>query len=228
MSETKVIPILTGTAQVFLLVKDGCLGLVDSGNRQGIGRIEKAIKSRGLNIKNLRFVFLTHTHFDHTANAAALKQMSDTKIIAHESEAEFLRNGFHPIPNGTSPLYKFIVWMGRKFTTQQFAAFEAVEPDILFTNEMDLSPYGFDARIINTPGHTTGSSSLILGKRAFVGDAAFNLFGIKYPFFANDEGQMMKSWQLLIDLDLDYYYPAHGKRITKLELEKALQKHTRK
>lgn len=215
---------MTGTAQTFLLVQDGKFGLVDSGNRNTEMKVIKAITSRGLNIEDLQFIFLTHTHFDHIGNAAILKKMSGAPIIVHQSEADFLRKGFHPIPSGTSPLYKFIVRMGRKYTSKQFTAFEAVEPDILFNDYMDLSSFSFDARIINTPGHTIGSSSLIFGKRVLVGDTLFNMFGVKYPLFANDEPLLKQSWIQVLELDVDYYYPAHGKRISKEELHKAVKK----
>ena len=224
MKKTKVIPISTGTAQVFLLVQDGKLGLVDSGNRNREARIVKAITSRGMKIQALRFIFLTHTHFDHAGNAAILNKMSGAKIIVHENEADYLRKGFHPIPNGTSPPVKFLVWLGRNLTNKAFSAFEGVEPDDLFDSRFDLQPFGFDAEIIHTPGHTCGSSILVTDRKAFVGDTLFNILGIKYPLFANDEIQLRKSWQQLLGLDVDFYYPAHGKRIKKMELVKAAKK----
>ena len=224
MKKTKVIPILTGTTQVFLIVQEGKFGLIDSGNRNTEKRIVKAITSRGMNIKDLRFIFLTHTHFDHAGNAAALKEMSGSPIIVHQSEADYLRNGFHPIPKGTSPFYRFIVYLGRNLANKKFSAFDAIEPDALFESRLDLQSFGFDAEILHTPGHTSGSSILITDRKAFVGDTVFNIMGIKYPLFANDEMQLLKSWQQLLDLDVDYYYPAHGKRIPKAEFIKAVEK----
>lgn len=227
MKKTKVIPISTGTAQAFLLVQNGKFGLVDSGNRNTEMKVVKAITSRGLKIEDLQFIFLTHTHFDHAGNAATLKKMSGATIIVHQSEADFLRHGFHPIPNGSSPFYRFIVWLGRRIANKQFSAFQAVKADIVFDKHFDLEPFGFNAKIIQTPGHTSGSSTLLVDNKAFVGDTVFNLYGIKYPLFANNQLQLLQSWQYLISLDVDYYYPAHGKRIPKLELDKALEKQTK-
>jgi len=224
MKKTKVIPILTGTAQAFLLIQEGKFGLVDSGNRNTEKRIIKAVTSRGLDMKDLRFIFLTHTHFDHAGNVAVLKEISGAPIIVHQSEVGFLREGFHPIPNGTNPLYKFIVRLGRTFANKKFSSFGAVEADKLFEKCLDLQSFGFDAEIIHTPGHTCGSSILIVDRMAFVGDTVFNIMGIKYPLFANDEMQLLKSWQQLLDLDVDFYYPAHGKRIKKSELVKVVNK----
>lgn len=224
MYKTKVIPILTGTAQTFLLIQNGKFGLVDSGNKNKEKKVVRAMTSRGLKIEDLRFIFLTHTHYDHTGTAASMKKLSGAPIIVHRSEADFLRKGFNPIPNGTNPFTKFIVRMGRKFTKQKFAFFQAAEPDFLFEEEFDLREFGFHGKIIKTPGHTIGSSTLLVDRLAFVGDTLFNVFGAIYPTFANDEIQLKKSWKLLMEMDIDYFYPAHGKRIRKAALIKAAQK----
>ena len=211
-------------SQAFLLIQDGQFGLVDSGNRNTEKQIVKAISSRGLSIHELRFIFLTHTHYDHAGNAAALKKMSNAKIIVHQSEVAYLRSGFHPIPNGTNPFFKMIVSLGRKMAKQAYSAFPAIEADELFDTHFNLQSFGFDAEIIHTPGHTAGSSILVADRKAIVGDTVFHVMGFKYPFFANDEEILGRSWQKLLDLDVDYYYPAHGKRIQKAEFEKAFRK----
>lgn len=224
MKKTKVIPIQTGMSQAFLLIQDGKFGLVDSGDRNTENRVVKAITTRGLEMEDLRFIFLTHTHYDHAGNAALLKKMSNATIIVHQSEADYLRKGFHPIPNGSNAFFRFIVFLGRKLANKAFSAFSAVEPDVLFEHHLDLQTFGFDADIFHTPGHTCGSSILVTDRKAFVGDTLFNVMGIKYPTFANDEEMLHKSWQQLLDLDVDFYYPAHGKRMTKAEFVKASRK----
>ena len=224
MKSRKVIPIQTGMSQAFLLIQDSIFGLVDSGNRNTERKIVKAITSRGLKMENLQFIFLTHTHYDHAGNVAVLKKMSSAKIIVHQSEADYLRKGFHPIPNGTNPAFKFIVFLGRKFTHKAYSSFKAVVPDKLFKDRFDLQEFGIDAKILHTPGHTLGSSILVTDRKAFVGDTVFNVMGFNYPTFANDEAVLQKSWQKLLALDVDFYYPAHGKRIKKAEFVEAFRK----
>lgn len=228
MNKTKVIPILTGTAQVFILIKDGKMGMVDAGNRNTYPKIEKALQSRGINIEDLDFVFLTHTHFDHAGNAAELKDKTGAEIIVHESEADYLSKGFHPIPGGKNWFISWISRLGRTYTAQQFSAYAAVEPDILFSNNFNIRHLGFDAELLHTPGHTEGSSVLVLENKAFVGDTLFNMHGFKYPLFVNDQESLMESWKILADLKVEYYYPAHGKRIKKTELESLFRKYSKK
>jgi hydroxyacylglutathione hydrolase len=53
--------------------------------------------------------------------------------------------------------------------------FDEVEPEILVDEEMDLLEFGVNGRIVHTPGHTSGSISLLLDSgEAFVGDLAIN------------------------------------------------------
>jgi glyoxylase-like metal-dependent hydrolase (beta-lactamase superfamily II) len=101
-----------------------------------------------------------------------------------------------------------------------YSYFPAVEPDITFKKKYDLTEFGVPGEIIHTPGHTAGSSSLIIGNRAFVGDSLFNMMRKIYPPFANNESLLLKSWEKLLDLDVDWYYPAHGKRLSREVVEK--------
>ena len=64
-----------------------------------------------------------------------------------------------------------------------------------------------------------GSSCLIIDQYAFVGDTMFNVFGHIYPPFANNTKALLESWKLLVAENVDYYYPAHGKRLKKNEFE---------
>jgi|AntAceMinimDraft_8_1070364.scaffolds.fasta_scaffold00580_3 glyoxylase-like metal-dependent hydrolase (beta-lactamase superfamily II) len=221
----KILPIQAGVGNCFLVIQNNKFFLVDTGNTGYEEKIIAAITSRGLNPQDLEFIFLTHTHYDHAGSAFALKEKTGAKIIVHESEAQYLIDGFHPIPNGTSPFFKFIIAMGR-INEKSRSAFKAVVPDITFNNILDLKQFDFEGTIIHTPGHTLGSSSLIIDHVAFVGDTMFNIMGKIYPPFANDQDQLIHSWGKLIEFDKKFYYPAHGKRITidKLRL-KLLKKH---
>lgn len=220
---TKVFPIRAGVGHCFLVIQNNKFFLVDSGDSGYEDNIAAAITSRGLKLADLQFIFLTHTHYDHAGSAFAIKEMTGAKIIVHESEAEYLINGFHPIPSGTTPFFKFISIIG-KLRQKSRAAFKAVKPDITFTNELDLQKMGFDAKIIHTPGHTKGSSCLIIDQYAFVGDTMFNIMGKIYPPFANNQDLLIKSWKKLISNNANFYYPAHGKRITIDEFKKVAVK----
>lgn len=223
MSKLKVIPIQAGVGQVFLVISGAAFFLVDAGTKGYERKIIKAITSRGLEIGNLRFIFLTHTHYDHAGCAAVLKEKSGAKIIVHESEAKKLRVGYHRVPDGTNSLFKVISFMG-KHVAKFYNLFKPVEPDIVFNNELDLKTLGISGAIIHTSGHTSGSSSLIIENSAFVGDSIFNIMNKIYPPFANNEDELLKSWKKLLNQNVDWYYPAHGKRLRKEEIVNEFQK----
>lgn len=223
----KIIPIRAGTAHVFLVIQGKDYFLVDAGGKGYANKVAKAIASHGLELTNLKFIFLTHTHFDHAGCAADLKKMTGTKIIVHENEAEFLRKGDQFIPAGTDILAKIIAGMGR-LLGKAYSGYPPVEPDILFKDSLSLESFGFEARIVLTPGHTAGSSCLIIENVLFAGDTLFNIQGKIFPPFANDTATLIKSWELLLKENVEWYYPAHGKRLNKETLLKEFKKRTEK
>ena len=106
-----------------------------------------------------------------------------------------------------------------------------VEPDFVITDEeTSLQSAGFPFTVLHTPGHTAGSLSLIdkSVSRAYVGDTMFNipvLSGRKYhPPFADIPAAIAGSWKKLLNTGVSYFYPAHGKRISRYRLESELKK----
>ncbi|HEY9114740.1 MAG TPA: MBL fold metallo-hydrolase, partial [Bacteroidales bacterium] len=137
----EITPIRAGAAHVFLVLQEENFFLVDAGGRGYANKVAKAITSCGLQLTNLKFIFLTHTHYDHAGCAAKLKKMSGTKIIVHESEAYFLRNGDQYVPAGTDILAKFISGLGR-LLGKAYSGYPQVEPDITFSDSLSLESFG--------------------------------------------------------------------------------------
>ena len=219
MEQIKIIPIRAGVGQVFLVKTNAGFFIVDSGTKGYENKVIKAITSRGLNLKDLRFIFLTHAHYDHAGGAAVLKRESGTKLIVHEMEAGNLKNGYTRVPRGTDAFYKVLSFLG-KHISKNYSHFPSVEPDITFIMDFDLTEFGISGKLIHTPGHTAGSSSLIIGNHAFVGDCLFNMMRKTYPPFANDERTLLKSWEKLLGINTEWYYPAHGKRLHKEDVKR--------
>ena len=224
--KTRVFSFRLHFTNVYLIEQDRKLLLVDTGNRGQVGKALKAIRRLGFDLIDLKYIFLTHTHYDHAGSVAGIKEQTGAKVIVNESEAGNLRDGFTPIPFGVTPLFRVISYLGRKGPgiERRIAWYEPVDPDIVFDDRLDLKNMGFEATIIHTPGHTEGSSSLILGDKAFVGDALFNFRGMIFPGFANDEKQVGKSWKKLLALDVKWFYPAHGKRVSRERLVEEAEK----
>jgi glyoxylase-like metal-dependent hydrolase (beta-lactamase superfamily II) len=121
-----------------------------------------------------------------------------------------------PMPPGVttwgSILDKLVTWF-----IIPFKHIRAAEVDIVLKDkEFSLNNYGIEGKVIHTPGHSSGSVSMLLDTgEAFVGDLAMNKFPLRLtpglPIFAEDWPKLIESWQKLLDLGVKIVYPAHGK-----------------
>lgn len=186
-------------------------------------------KIRSRNIHSIDYLILTHTHFDHAGNAATVKKKYAAKVIVHHLEAEYLLTGNSPLPDGTNRFTKWIVKYPGSFAAR-FFTYERCKADILISDVLDLPFKNGYIKIIHTPGHSSGSLSVIIDEEiALVGDSLFGTFpGSCFPPFADDVPQLLLSWKKLLNTHCKYYYPAHGGVIHRSLLEKALKNHLNK
>ena len=212
---TKIIPITTGMGHVYLVKQAGNAFLVDAGHKRNVRKILKSLKAHGIGKNDLRFIFITHAHYDHAGGAAALRKATGAPLIIHQREAAFLQEGYMPLPKGTSPVFKALIAVGKCFG-KTFAGFPPVIPDVIFTKTLELSGrFGIKGVIVHTPGHTQGSSTLLVDGNALAGDTVFNIWGGRvYPVFADDEMLLKRTWSQLLKREIQWFYPAHGKRFS--------------
>jgi glyoxylase-like metal-dependent hydrolase (beta-lactamase superfamily II) len=106
---------------------------------------------------------------------------------------------------------RFISGLGRA-VLPRFASPKAFEAQIINNNEFDLNPFGIDAKIISTPGHSSGSQSVLVGDTLVAGDTFLNLSnGIIFPHFCNEPATLMKTWEQLFEMKIRTIVPGHGK-----------------
>ena len=100
--------------------------------------------------------------------------------------------------------------------------------DVVLGDEgFSLAEYGISGKVIYTPGHSSGSVSVLLETGdVFVGDLAMNKFPLRLrpglPIFAEDKQKVKESWKLLLDQGAKTIYPAHGKSFSVDTIQKAL------
>ena len=84
--------------------------------------------------------------------------------------------------------------------------------------------------MIKTEGHSSGSISVIVDNEiAIVGDAMFGVFkNSVFPPYADNQTEMINSWNVLLDTDCNTFLPGHGKEIKKEFLQKEYYKYARK
>lgn len=117
-------------------------------------KIMAALKGKGLELK---YIILTHAHFDHTGAAKKLQDETHAVVMLDEKDAGMLRN-----------------------TAVQAALFGMTAPappvPDKFVKEGDMIRVGdVDMKVLETPGHTQGGISLYIADKnvVFTGDTLF-------------------------------------------------------
>ena len=205
----RIFQVLSGRSNVFLLTNGKKNILIDTSPGFMFSKLKKRLSQ--LKVSEIELLILTHTHYDHAANAARIKEKYKAKILVHKDEAAYLDTGENIVPEGTNFLSRIIV----KLFAQRFlliAKFEPCEYDLTVDSVFNLDIFGFNGYILPTPGHTPGSVSVIIDEEiALVGDAMFGVFPRSvFPPFANDVMQLIKSWGILLETKCSLFIPAHG------------------
>ncbi len=209
----------------FLLkAKRGYL-LIDTGVSKKFKLFKKAIKKFNINLNEIRYIFLTHYHYDHAGFVAQLRDETGAKIIVHRESIPFLEKGSSISPfirgDGSSlnGCVKAINLIYSKFISHSFIypPVRIKESDIIIEGDDKdiLRDIGINGKILYTPGHTFDSISILLSDgKAFIGDAAMNFLNICWtnyrPILAESYKEVFKSWQKLIREGAKIFYPSHG------------------
>ena len=170
--------LLRGRCNSFLLTNGNNCILIDTGQKNKLNEIAEQIEK--LNINHIDALILTHTHFDHAENALIISKRYGAKIIVHQTEAASLMTGNSKLPQGSifiTKLYKSL--LGKAL--QPLFVYPGAQPDILVKESLSLNTFGFNAFILHTPGHSSGSISVIIDNQiAIVGDAMLGY--LRIPF----------------------------------------------
>lgn len=217
---TGIIRVLYGRSNVYLMTRGKSRLMIDTGLKGDGQRLLKRLAIIG----QPDGVVLTHTHFDHAGNAGILHERFAPTFIVQENEVDFLENGNSPIPNGTMWWTRFIYGLGAEKVPHWFQV-QGVKANITFSERQGLSEYGFNAIALHTPGHSAGSSSVIVdNEMAIVGDAMVGLPHRIFPPWGDNANEIIRSWKKLLDTGCHTFYPAHGFPVKRKRLEKEYRK----
>jgi hydroxyacylglutathione hydrolase len=126
--------------------------VIDPGDE--IGQITVVLEKHGLTVKA---IIVTHAHIDHVAGAHKLRALTGAPVYMNASDMELL----DALPIQAQ-------WL-------QMATPERTEVDTELTDGMILKLGGTEFRVLHTPGHTQGSSSLWIPQenKLVAGDTLF-------------------------------------------------------
>lgn len=222
----EVITIPLGFDQSYIIKDEGAI-MIDGGAPKKLKAFIKGLENNSIAPETIQLIVLTHGHWDHIGSVKDIKYMTGAKVAMHKREKSLLENSLKPLPPGVT------LWgniFGRIIAMfMPLVHIPATRVDItLDDNDFHLDKFGVAGKVISTPGHSSGSVSILLDTgEAFVGDLAMNTFPLRLspglPIFAEDMQKVKKSWDLLLDKGARQIYPAHGNPFSAEIIRKALR-----
>ena len=165
--------------------------VIDPGGH--VGAILSALQRHELECK---LIVNTHAHFDHVGGNAELKKRTGAEICIHPQEAPFLKN-----------LSRQGLLFGMRVDDSPPPDRLVCEGDVLAVGKLRL-------KVLDTPGHSPGSISLVLEgeSRILVGDLVFQGSVGRTDLPGGSTETLVRSVQekIFVFPDSTRLYPGHG------------------
>ncbi len=158
-------------------------------------------------------VLLTHEHFDHICGLNRLREILLCQVIANKNCSERIKN---PKTNLSTYADVLAGFMG-KTIKMPFLPFACEDADIVFDFTYSFSWNGYKVELYSTPGHSLGSSCILIGNMLFSGDTILEspvvtrLPGGSKKLYKNETLPVLE--RLL--LDVNTVYTGHGNQMTR-------------
>ena len=214
-----------GFDQCYVLKSEGVIA-VDAGAPNKGRDFARGLERASIPPQDVQLVVITHGHWDHIGSAGELKAITGAKLAMHRSEVSWLEQSLTPLPPGVTLWGRIFISLQKRF--MPLINIPSAKVDVAVGDDgLSLSDYGIPGRIVHTPGHSSGSVSVLLDTgEAFVGDLAMNRFPLRLspglPIFAEDPDTLVKSWRSLLEQGATTVYPAHGKPFPAEVIRKAI------
>lgn len=153
------------------------------------------------NPNKVRYIMLTHGHFDHVSAVGYVKEKSGAVVLISANDEKGLYDDEFNLSDSFVGLYP--------------AADCTLRADLLI-DDGDEFPFGnTKIKVLATPGHSKGSVCFLIDDCLFSGDTIFRCSIGRTDFPGSDLGDMMMSLDRLKTLDDGMtVYPGHGEKTT--------------
>jgi glyoxylase-like metal-dependent hydrolase (beta-lactamase superfamily II) len=212
--EIRRVPLRYLKSNMYVLIQNKSAILIDPNESREIAELLYK-----LGIANI-FIFLTHEHFDHTSGVNYFIKQFDSKIICQSYCSESIAIPKKNRPMSLAPIAakyanpdEVINFFSGKYPY-------SIKANIIFDEVMDWNWGSHRIKFIYTPGHTKGSSVIIVDNRiAFTGD--YMILGekaiLRYPGGSTEDYQNI-TLPFLLSLQSDLIIcPGHGKSYKKAD-----------
>lgn len=160
------------------------------------GDVDKIVEIINVLQGKLKYIFLTHCHGDHIAGVTELKSKLGGKVLIHRDDSEGLNNKRINLTEFMNGLPEIEIDADSRLD----------DGDLIHLGDLEF-------RVIHTPGHTKGGSSLYLEsqKLLFSGDTLFRGTWGRTDLPTSDFNQIMESItkKLMVLPDDTIVYPGH-------------------
>ncbi len=213
-----------GICNCFLLQGERTI-LIDAGAQGGFPSFVKSLKKLGVDPKSIDLILLTHGHWDHITCLSQVREVTEAKVAIHQKDQFMVETGEPPFPDGTTPYGNFMSWAAKKILHPHLPK---IKVDIVLDdNGMSLAEYGIPGRVVYTPGHSMGHSSILLDSGdAIVGDMAMNDWYLRFtpglPVLADDINMVVQSWKKILPMGIKRVHPAHGREFPVEVMQKEI------
>lgn len=154
------------------------------------------------NPQKVKYILLTHRHFDHLNGAVELRELCHAPIVIHVDDECGLYSDNDSLTNVCNGFYGYA-------NPDSRADITVVDGDILKTDE-------FDIKVIHTPGHTIGGVSFDINGVLFSGDTLFKGTAGRTDFPGGNYDELISSIKKLGNIfsDETLVYPGHDESTT--------------
>lgn len=160
-----------------------------------------------LNAENVKYVLLTHGHFDHIGGVNFVKEKTGAKVVIHKEDEEMLCDKNKNYGTDSTPIYA----------------------DILVEDGTELMLGKSKITVMHTPGHTKGGVCYIFpdDRIIFSGDTLFRLTAGRTDLYGGDARTELMSLARIAELEGDYkVFPGHDDATT-LNFEREYNRYMR-
>ncbi|MHC1726999.1 MAG: MBL fold metallo-hydrolase [Syntrophobacteraceae bacterium] len=181
-------------AAIYLIKFGEESALVDSGCGGATEKLFKNIIKCGADPHLLKYLLITHCHYDHTGGAAELKRRIGLEIVAHNQDAPFLETGDNRVTAAD--------WYGAKIKTFR------VDRKLTGSREQILLG-GRKIEAIHIPGHSPGSVVYLTESDGLKVLFAQDVHGPLDPSFLSNRKDYDKSLKKMLDIGADILCEGH-------------------
>lgn len=164
--------------------------------------------------KNVKYILLTHGHFDHITGTKSIKDLTDARVVIERLDDPFLKD---------MQLNLFAVEYPYEIQPEVSADIVADDGTVLYLGNVRFE-------VMHTPGHTPGGCCYVFtdDKIMFSGDTLFKLSAGRTDFEGGNAREILRSLEKIASIEGDMtVYPGHGDATT-LEYERKNNRYMRR